>query len=523
MEQADPEHLWQVTVEHSPIGMCLVNPEGAILSANRALCRMLGYGEAELVERTFQDITHPDDLAADLAMVAECLAGERTRFRLTKRYLHADGSVVWGDLSVAIIHDEAGAPLHFVSQILDVTEQRLDRQRLLEAVSALELERKKAHAILDSTDVGLVLLDGDGVYEQMNRRHHDFLALAFPDGHKGVAGQLGAVYADDGLRVLSRDEMPTMRAVRGEEFDDHRIWVGADPETCRALSVSARVVSDATGRQVGAALAYKDITDLMRALQARDDFVATVSHELRSPLTTVLGHVEMLLDDVSLAGPVHQALEVVQRSALRLRRLVGDLLKTAQGRATATTLARAPTELTALVTDVVAASADAAETAGVELRTELPPSLTADVDADRVRQVLANLLSNAVKYTDRGGEVVVSLRTCPGNVELEVRDTGIGVDAAELEQLFAPFYRARAAAERVAPGLGLGLPIVRSIAAAHGGEVMVTSAPGTGSTFRVRGSPPRGGPRPRSEGRRGHPRSSTSSTSAANMTRRATS
>lgn len=486
MEHVDPEHLWQVTVEHSPIGMCLVGIEGAILNANRALCRMLGYEEHQLVERTFHDITHPDDLAADLALVGECLAGQRTRFRLVKRYLHTDGSVVWGDLSVALIHDDDGTPLHFVSQILDVTEQRLDRQRLLEAVSALELERKKAHAILDSTDVGLVLLDGDGGYEQMNRRHHDFLALAFPDGHHGVAGQLGAVYTDDGLRVLSRDEMPTVRAVRGEEFDDHRIWVGADPETCRALSVSARAVRDSTGRQVGAALAYKDVTDLMRALQARDDFVATVSHELRSPLTAVLGHVEMLLDDASLEPPAHQALEVVQRNALRLRRLVGDLLETAQGRATATTLARAPTGLTALVRDVVGAAASAAEAAGVELRADLPSSLTADVDADRVRQVLVNLLSNAVKYTDRGGEVVVALRGRPGNVEIEVRDNGIGVDAVELEQLFAPFYRARAARERVAPGLGLGLPIVRSIAAAHGGEVLVTSAPGRGSTFRVR-------------------------------------
>lgn len=492
MEHADPEHLWQVTVEHSPIGMCLVDLEGVLLHVNRALCRMLGYQESQLLAKTFHDITHPDDLAADLAMVEECLAGERTRFRLVKRYLHADGSVVWGDLSVALIHDDDGMPLHFVSQILDVTEQRLDRQRLLEAVAAVERERQKAHAILDSTDVGLVLLDGDGGYEQMNRRHHDFLALAFPEGHQGVAGQLGAVYAEDGFRVLAREEMPTVRAVRGEEFDDHRIWVGADPATSRALSVSARPVRDAEGAVMGAALAYKDVTDLMRALRARDDFVASVSHELRSPLTAVLGHLEMLLDDADVADPRRHALEVVQRNALRLRRLVGDLLDTAHGRATATTMSWSVTDLAALLAEVVESMAPTAEEAGVELLATVPPRCRAEVDADRIRQVVVNLLSNAVKYTDRGGRVRVRLASQGGRggqvglVELEVSDTGIGIDATELEQLFTPFYRASAAIDRAAPGLGLGLPIVREIVAAHGGEVLVSSAPGRGSTFRVR-------------------------------------
>lgn len=486
MEHPAPEHLWRVTVEHSPIGMSLVSTAGVLLTANRALCQMLGYEEHELRGRTFQEITHPEDLDADLALVRAALEGERSTFRLTKRYLHADGSVIWADLSVALIHDDDGAPLHFVSQILDVNDQRLDRLRLLEAVAAVERHRRKAQAILDTVDVGLVLVDSEGNYEEMNRRHHDFLALAFPQGHGGRAGQLGAVYAEDGFRVLTRDEMPSVRAVRGEEYDDYRIWVGADPATCRALSVSARPVREADGTVAGAALAYKDITELMRALQSRDDFVASVSHELRSPLTAVLGHVEILLDAPDLDAAARRALEVVQRNALRLRRLVGDLLETAEGRATATTLAWAPTELTAIVAEVVESTTPLALEAGVDLRTSMPCPVTAVVDADRVRQVVVNLLSNAVKYTDRGGEVQVSLRPDGESVELEVRDSGIGVEAEDLAQLFTPFFRARAVVERVVPGLGLGLSIVRSIVSAHGGEVLVTSAPGQGSRFRVR-------------------------------------
>jgi two-component system phosphate regulon sensor histidine kinase PhoR len=115
-------------------------------------------------------------------------------------------------------------------------------------------------------DAGLVLIDRSGRYETINRRHHDFMALAFPDGHAGRSGQLGAVYGPDGVVLLSREEMPTYRASRGEEFDDVRIWVGDDTITRRALSVSARTVHDPEGGFAGAALAYTDVTDFMRAL-----------------------------------------------------------------------------------------------------------------------------------------------------------------------------------------------------------------------------------------------------------------
>ena len=115
------------------------------------------------------------------------------------------------------------------------------------------------------------------------------MRLAYPGGHGGMAGQLGHVYAADGTTPLAREEMPTYRASQGEEFDDCRIWVGADPLTRRALSVSARSVRDEQGRFAGAALAYKDVTDFMQALQVKDEFVASVSHELRTPLTSIVG------------------------------------------------------------------------------------------------------------------------------------------------------------------------------------------------------------------------------------------
>ena len=168
---------------------------------------------------------------------------------------------------------------------------------LAAALEQLGHTRAFANAIFESVDVGLVLLGKDGEYLAMNRRHEDFMALAFPQGHTGKAGQLGEVYAEDGVRRLAQHEMPSLRAARGEEYDDIRMWVGSDPVTRRACSVSARSVHDADGTFVGAALAYKDVTEFLRSMGVKDDFVAMVSHEFRTPLTSIHGYVSLLLDE----------------------------------------------------------------------------------------------------------------------------------------------------------------------------------------------------------------------------------
>lgn len=132
--------LWMLTVQHSPIGMVLVGLDGRLLLANRALCDMLGYSADELTTHGFQELTHPEDLEADLALFEQTLDGEIDSYRIRKRYLHADGRVVWGDLSVALVRDVEGAPLHFISQILDVSEQRAYEELQEEFISSVSHE-----------------------------------------------------------------------------------------------------------------------------------------------------------------------------------------------------------------------------------------------------------------------------------------------------------------------------------------------------------------------------------------------
>jgi two-component system phosphate regulon sensor histidine kinase PhoR len=482
---SDSAELWRLTWEHSPIGMALVGLDGRLRMVNRALCDMLGYDVERLSQRGFQELTHAEDLDAGLELIGHAVAGEIDSFRQRKRYLHADGHVVWGDLSVALVRAHDGRPLHFIAQILDVTEQRAYEDRLEAANAEVEREHRTLEAIFEAVSVGLLLIDNDGRYERMNRRHRETMSLPFPDGHDGEAGQLGHVYFPDGQTLMSKQDMPSYRAAQGEEFDDYTYWVGDDPRTRAAFSTSARQVRGPSGEKLGAALAYQEITDLMRAMQVQDEFVSSVSHELRTPLTSVLGYLEMLCEHEGLPPDVTAQLRIVQRNALRLSALLSDLLHVGQVGEDRLQLQRARVDLTALVNEAVEAARPSAEKCGLAVEVEAPAHLSALVDEQRIRQALDNLLSNAVKYSGAGGSVTVVLRQGADAMELEVSDTGMGIAPEEIDHVFSRFFRGCEALEKHIPGTGLGLNIVSSIVAAHDGAVTLESEVGRGSTFRV--------------------------------------
>ncbi len=362
--------------------------------------------------------------------------------------------------------------------------------RLGETMRRLSAGQALNEAIMNAVDVGLVGLRSDGSYAAMNEYHRGFLELAFPDGHRGYAGQLGWVFEEEGITLLTRDQMPTYRAQRGEEFSDCLIWVGKDPATRRALAVSARQVGG--DGEVAAVLVDKDVTDLVQALRARDEFVATVSHELRTPLTSILGYLDLAVTDVPERDPRRGYLEVVQRNARRLLRLVNDLLLTAQTAQGVLDLDRRPIDLSVVVGVCADDLRGRAVSAEVDVETDLQPGTWVHGDHERLAEVIDNLITNAIKYSHAGGSVRVRLVTtdvrdgAPPEVVLTVGDDGIGISESDRSQLFTKFFRTQEAQRRAIQGVGLGLSISRSIISAHDGSIEVHSEQGVGTTFVVR-------------------------------------
>jgi signal transduction histidine kinase len=222
---------------------------------------------------------------------------------------------------------------------------------------------------------------------------------------------------------------------------------------------------------------------LREADRLKDEFVALISHDLRTPLTSIMGYLELTLGDGDLTDDQRGYLEIVDRNAERLLRLVNDLLFVARLEAGQLDLNPNDLDLAAIVRQSVSEAKPKATAKHIALTCRADDVPAVRADKGRMFQLLDNLVSNAIKFTPEGGGVDISVARVNGAVQLEVADTGIGIDAKEQVQLFQRFFRASTATKRQIPGTGLGLYIARAIVEAHGGSISVDSVPGRGTCF----------------------------------------
>jgi signal transduction histidine kinase len=253
------------------------------------------------------------------------------------------------------------------------------------------------------------------------------------------------------------------------------------------VAVTRRV--DETGATVGYIFVATDVTQALEVSRLKDEFVGLISHELRTPLSSILGYLELIGDDEEnpLSDEQVQYLGVAERNAHRLLRLVGDLLFTAQVGSSSFTLDTALLDIAPVVSASIESAAPNAAAAGVTLIADISADATViEGDPQRIGQACDNLISNAIKFTPRGGTVTVTVRSSADQVSVAVVDTGMGIPADELDQLFVRFFRASTATRNAVPGVGLGLSITKAIVVAHEGELDVESEVGVGTSFIMR-------------------------------------
>lgn len=222
---------------------------------------------------------------------------------------------------------------------------------------------------------------------------------------------------------------------------------------------------------------------------SKSQFLANMSHELRTPLNAIIGYAEILVEDLGYDGRSEQAADAakVRDSARHLLRLIDEILDLSRVEAGTLKVDRSPLPLAPLIRDVIEGQATLAKANGTRVAwDEAACELAVLADRDRVRHCLRNLVSNAVKFT-RGGAVSIAVVQGPdGTVDVQVRDTGIGIEPSQMERLFEAFTQADSSATRQFGGTGLGLAVTRQMARLMGGDVLVESTPGEGSTFTLR-------------------------------------
>jgi len=484
------EERFTSAFEHAAIGMGLVGLDGRWLKVNRALCDLVGYSEAALLKRTFQDITHPEDLESDLESLRRLTAGEIASYQMEKRYFHLRGHTVRVLLNVSLVRDEAGQPLYFVSQIQDITERKRAEEELRWKTAFLEAQ-------VNSSGDGVLVVDEQERKILQNQRVRELWKIP----------QSIAEDPDDQRQlqwVCTQVKNPEAFLERAKYLKAHPGEISKEEIELMDGTVLERYtapVLGSDGKYYGRIWSFRDITErkqleahLLQSqkLEIVGRLAGGVAHEFNSILTVILGLGEFLQGELPAGSPLRNDAREIIRATERAAALTRQLL--AYGRQQFLC-----TELLDLNQIIAGLEPTLRLLLGnlVELRLQPQAGLwMVKADAGQMEQVILNLAVNAQHAMPRGG--VLTLETGnltlagaasgggtdlkPGGyVLLTVSDTGVGMTDEVKARVFEPFFSTK----DVGQGSGLGLATCYGIVQQSGGSISVESEPGKGALFRI--------------------------------------
>jgi two-component system, OmpR family, phosphate regulon sensor histidine kinase PhoR len=404
-------------------------------------------------------------LAAGIAILFTSLWLDRQLFEPLSRLIAGAQDLAIGRATrVAVPDEDELAALALALNRLAATAE--------EQFEAVSKERDRLQEILASMSEGVLVVGADARALMINPAFYRLFDLAGDFTGRPVL----EIIRHPGLARLVEDTL------RLGEPQSGQIEL-TSPERRTLLLASAAL----SGGARGAVVAARDTTELTRVADMRRDFVANVSHELKTPLAAIRGYAETLRDGALDEPPTARRFtERILNQSQRLQELLDDLLTLSRLEGVASSLELEPVDLHALVRRAVELLAASAREKQVEIEVEESPVPPLLGDADGLERLVLNLLGNAIKYNRPEGKVTVRLSRTDGQAILEVGDTGIGIPPEAIPRIFERFYRVDKGRAREEGGTGLGLAIVKHVAQAHGGQVEVESRLGRGSTFRVR-------------------------------------
>jgi two-component system, OmpR family, sensor histidine kinase VicK len=432
-----------------------IDDEGRFHDVNAAAVELLGYQREELLGSRLEDLIAP---GAEPTAVEVLWRPRDGTWRGELNLRRKDGTILTVEARTTVVALPTGPVA--ISVVRDVSERHsaaVDRQRLA--------------AIVESSNDVVIGKTLDGIVTSWNQAAEQLYGYT---AEEMIGQSIVRIFPPERLDEFS-DIMDRIR--RGERISHHDAVRIAKDGTRIDISVSVSPVTDAAGRIVGAATIAQDISERKRIEAAQRDFLAMVSHDLRSPLTVIRASAQLL----QRRGEYREAtIATILDYADRMARLIDDLADVVRLEEGQLPLQREPLDLVVLARECAAAAEQ--HSANHAVRVEAPDSPICGMwDRVRLGQVLENLVGNALKHGAEEGEVVVRVEERDGEALVSVQDSGPGIDPEHVPHLFDRFYRANTRAS----GLGLGLYISRILVEAHGGRIWVESRPGQGSTFTI--------------------------------------
>jgi PAS domain S-box-containing protein len=455
--------------------------DSIIRTWNAGAERIFGYTAEEVVGKSITLIIPPERLDEEDLILGQIARGEPIEHFETIR-VAKDGRRLHISLTVSPVRDAEGRIIGASKIARDVTE----RKQAAEALQASELRFRTltAHA-----PVGIFMTDWEGNCLFVNECWCDMAGLS-PEEARGQ-GWVRALHPDDREQVVHEWYAA---AEAGRPFEAEYRFRTPEGKVTWIHGKAVGLCND-TGRISGYIGTLTDITARREAVEAlqeadrrKDEFLALLAHELRNPLAPLRNGLQVIRLASGDAKVVAKTRDMMDRQLSHMVRLIDDLLDVSRISLGKMELRRSRVLLADVVSSAVETARPALEAAGHELKVSLPPEpIPLEADVTRLAQVLGNLLNNSAKYTDRGGRIWLTARRDGDQVRVTVQDTGIGIPASALPNIFDMFSQVDRSIERSTGGLGIGLALVKGLVEMHGGTIQAESpGEGQGSTFTVR-------------------------------------
>ena len=509
-ESRASEKKFRALFQQAAVGVARVGLDGAWIEVNEKLSDIVGYTYEELLSKTFQDITHSDDLQTDLNYVNQLLNDDEiATYSMEKRYVKKEGGVVWVNLTVSIVRDFDNNPDYFIAVIEDITERQRTNEELLESQMRLSaIISSSIDAIITINKENRIVLFNPAA-EKMFQYSADKalnadLELFIPDRFRAAHSQHIAKFSESDSISRPMGEVQDVFGLRsdGKEFPVEVSISKVELQGERLFSVSLRDISlrkqgEAEIRQLNADLESRVIKrtadlDIARkeaeaANIAKSTFLANMSHEIRTPMNGIIGMADILRRE-GVTDSQAKRLDIIDASSRHLLSVINDILDLSKIESGKFIMEEAPVVVSSLIKNVVSIVSERCNEKGIQLLVKnemIPSSLFGDMT--RLQQALLNYVTNAIKFT-KTGAVTLRIRQQEETYEavmvrFEVMDTGIGITSEALSRLFSAFEQADNSMTRKYGGTGLGLAITRRLAELMGGEAGAESTQGEGSIF----------------------------------------
>lgn len=492
--------------EHSPNGMALVALDGKWLMINEGMSQIIGYTKEEFLTHSIKEVTIEEDWDIDKELLKDVYNNRRKSYSIEKRYIHKDGSIVYGLLNVSMIRDNNDNPLYYISQINDVTKKVLAQQALKESLNEFESLQNAA------TQVSIIQANLEGKIIKYNKGAENLLGYTAEEA-------LGTdiIFLHDQDEVLARcEEYAKNYNVELSGFDlltfeakQGKYYAGEWTFICKnGNKFPVQMVVTPTVNHQGVNTGYLGIaTDISRlkemeaslkkekliaeiANKSKSEFLANMSHEIRTPLNGVIGFTDLLMK-TELSPVQDEYLQLVNTSARSLLDLINDILDFSKIEAGKLELHLEKTDIAKLCNQTIDIVKHQADVKGLKILLNISPDSkqNAFVDPVRLRQILINLMGNALKFTEKG-EIELMLKSMPCDdcddeviLTFSVRDTGVGIAPQNLQKIFNAFDQEDASTTRKYGGTGLGLTISNRLLELMGSKLKVESVLNSGSVF----------------------------------------